>query len=133
MAEENDNIIKRTVSSVAELAGRASGKELADRVDAFTETYGEVLVGMHHEIERQKKELEESSRREIETSTRIDALEASTKALTSAADVGIKLNRVTDTLVELQSEIISARKRQAMMLIALFVIAVVSILAAIFL
>jgi len=133
MPEEDDNIIKRTVNSVAELAGRASGKELSDRVDAFTETFGEIIVGMHHDIENQKRTMEDAAHRDNDLAERLDSLEKTTKALAPAADVGTKLSRVTDTLVELQSEIVSARKRQMLMVIALVVIAIVSVLAALFL
>jgi hypothetical protein len=133
MAEENDNIIKRTVSSVAELAGRASGKELADQVDSFTETFGEILVGLHHEVERQKREAEDASRRDFELTQRLDALEESIQMLGNAGDIGKRLTQATDNLVHLQTEVKEARRRQTWMVIAVLFIAAVSILAALLL
>lgn len=133
MSEENENIIKRTVNSVAELAGRASGKELADRIDSFTEVFGEILVGIHHEVEQQKQEVQDAGRRQVELTQRLDNLEESVKALGSASAIGKRLSQATDNLVQLQTEVSIARKRQTWMLIALLAIAAVSIIAAILL
>lgn len=56
---EDGNLVKRAVSSVADMANRASGKELADRVETFTDTFSEVLLGLHQDQQRLARVLDD--------------------------------------------------------------------------
>jgi len=42
--------------------GKLTGKELEDKIGQYSEVYGEVLLGMHRELESQKKLLHDYRR-----------------------------------------------------------------------
>jgi hypothetical protein len=63
-------ILQKTADGVISYTRRLTGQELEARLAVFAETYGEILLGMHRDLERQNAALAEHGQeiaRQIET------------------------------------------------------------------
>lgn len=69
------------VSKVKATVNQLSGKNVEEKLEEYSETYGEILLGFHREIESQKKRLSDlESRTEV-----IESLQREVRRLTIVA------------------------------------------------